>query len=85
MPRIIQLQNPDLSGWQRIPSQTPALPTVVHGNNPDIEAQNIPSRSPYMRAAMPVQASTSDAFIRQLYGGPNVPTYRILPGKGTGR
>jgi hypothetical protein len=80
MPTIIQLRNPDLSNWKPVaPSES--LGTTVTASNPGITSQNVPTRSPFMKAPMPIQASTADAFVRQLYGGPNVPTFRVLPVK----
>jgi hypothetical protein len=83
MPRLNQLRNPNLDDWQLVPPTPtrPAETTPSAPANPEVNLQPLPSRSPMMRAPMPIAASTADAFARQFYGGPNVPSWRILPAK----
>jgi hypothetical protein len=80
MPTLKQSSAVNMAGWQPVvaspsgsqPAKTaPATPT-----DPRI------TRDPRMLASMPLMASTGDAFYRQFYGGPNVPTFRILPVNG---
>jgi hypothetical protein len=78
MPTLKQASNANMKGWQPVPApppqavQKPTLPNPL----------NNPQRLPTMLSSMPLMASTADAFIRQFYGGTNVPKYRILPAGG---
>jgi hypothetical protein len=74
MPPIRQSGNPSLRGWQRAP-QTPQKEAQTP---PPVAA---PTRSALMLAAMPLMASTADAFTRQFYSQSNLPSQRILPAK----
>ena len=77
MPSVKASVRPNLRGWTPTPStpagggDRPAAPTP-----PDLT-----ERSPYMRASMPLMASTGDAFARQFYAQNGLPQQRILPAK----
>jgi len=80
MPTLKQSSAVNMSGWQPVAPEAanrqsdktaPAAPT-----DPRI------ARDRNMLASMPLMASTGDAFYRQFYGGPNLPTFRILPVQG---
>lgn len=78
MPSIKASSRPNLRGWQ--PSQlAPAGDTPKHNAPTEPDPTE---RSPYMRASMPLMASTGDAFARQFYSKTGLPSQRILP---TGR
>jgi hypothetical protein len=76
MPNINQLRNPDMNGWTPVQMAQASTPSM-----PEIDRISNPNRSPFMRASMPLAASTNDALDRQFYNGASVPTYRILPAK----
>ena len=69
-----QAARTNMQGWE----PAPAKPSQPRPNPPE---PNTSMRNPNMLAAMPLMASTGDAFQRQFYGGANVPSYRILPAK----
>lgn len=75
MPRIRQSANVDLQGYTQVQSQ-PVTAAAVSST------LNAITRSPFMHAAMPLMASTSDSFTRQFYGQDSIPQQRILPAKG---
>jgi hypothetical protein len=81
MPPLKQSRNVNTDGWQPATPQTPVQPPARF----PVPALSDPTtRSPFMHAAMPLGASTADAFQRQFYGGPGLPTSRILPGRKGG-
>jgi hypothetical protein len=69
-----------MAGWTQ-------LTTPANGHTPTpspVEAhETVLLRSPLMHAAMPLMASTADAFVRQFYSTGNLPQNRILPAKKT--
>lgn len=73
MTTLRQSSNPNMEGWQPV---TPETQPITPQSAPDDPRTQ---RNPMMHAPMPVLASTSDALTRQFYGGPNLPTFRILP------
>lgn len=75
MPSIKASARVNLRGWQPAPNNPSPTPPAL----PSYTTAAIPSRSPYMRASMPLMASTSDSFTRQFYSASNVPQQRILP------
>jgi hypothetical protein len=79
MPTLKQSSAVNMSGWQPIAPQAAASQTKTA---PAAPTDPRITRDPRMLASMPLMASTGDAFYRQFYGGPNLPTYRILPTKG---
>jgi hypothetical protein len=79
MPTLKQSSAVNMAGWQPVAPATssqPAKTAPAAPTDPRI------MRDPRMLASMPLMASTGDAFYRQFYGGPNLPTFRILPVKG---
>jgi hypothetical protein len=74
MPPVRQSVIRNLKGWQ--PVQNP-IASPVKSAPPTLP--NVPSRSPFMHASMPLVASTLDSFTRQFYNGSTVPQTRILP------
>lgn len=80
MPTLKQSSAVNMAGWRPVAPQAassqPAKTAPAAPTDPRIV------RNPYMLASMPLMASTGDAFYRQFYGGPNIPTYRILPVQG---
>lgn len=75
MPSIRASSRVNLRGWQPASNTLPTTPPA----RPSPTTEPTPSRSPYMRAAMPLMASTSDSFTRQFYSGSNVPQQRLMP------
>lgn len=78
MPAVRSSTPTSLQGWVPVASQTPPTQPVS-----SVESNPYP-RSTMMRAAMPIMASTNDAFVRQYYGQQNIPQQRILPAKKSG-
>lgn len=76
MPSIKASSRPNLRGWQ--PAQNPSTGTAQAAIPPEPDPT---ARSPYMRASMPLMASTGDAFARQFYANNGLPSQRILPAK----
>lgn len=74
MASLRQAARADMTGYIPAPSQPVPIPS-----RPPEPSTSV--RNPNMLAAMPLMATTADAFQRQFYGGANVPTYRILPAK----
>lgn len=72
MPTLKQSRNVDLTQTIPLPPQAPKTTTP-----PPLEDRE--ARRPNMEAAMPLMASTGDAFQRQFYGAGSNPSYRILP------
>ena len=72
MPTLKQSRNVDLTQTIPLPPQAPQMSTPAPPEDRE-------SRRPNMSAAMPLMASTSDAFLRQFYGAGSTPSYRILP------
>lgn len=72
MPTIRQSRNVDISDTDSLPAAT-----IQRRTPPPPEDREV--RRPNMQAAMPLSASTGDAFARQFYGAGTVPSYRILP------
>jgi hypothetical protein len=81
MPSLRQSRNVNPEGWQQT-APTPAPQAPARFPVPTLSDPT--TRSPFMHAAMPLAASTADAFQRQFYGGPGIPTSRILPGRKVG-
>lgn len=83
MPTLKQSSAVNMAGWQPVASSAtssqPAKTAPAAPSDPHV------TRDPRMLASMPLMASTGDAFYRQFYGGPNVPTFRILPVRGGGQ
>ncbi len=79
MPSMKQLSGADMSGWTPVDSSQsgPQPPSIWSDSNPI----NNPNRSPFMRASMPLAATTNDALGRQYYNGAPVPLYRVLPSR----
>jgi hypothetical protein len=78
MPTLKQSSAVNMAGWQ----PTTPKPSIQTKTSPAAPTDPRTVRNPHMLASMPLMASTGDAFYRQFYGGPNLPTYRILPTKG---
>jgi hypothetical protein len=76
MPSIRASAKVNTQGWEPAPQAADTAPNTATAQAPDPTA-----RSPFMLAAMPLMASTGDAFARQFYGGANLPQQRILPAK----
>ena len=77
MPSIRASARPNLRGWQ--PTQNGPSGEPPRGNIPP--QPDPTARSPFMSAAMPLMASTGDAFARQFYANNGLPQQRILPAK----
>lgn len=75
-PSIRASARPNLRGWQ--PAQDPSTVDTAKTIPPEPDPTE---RSPYMRASMPLMASTGDAFARQFYAKNGLPQQRILPAK----
>lgn len=74
MPTLKQSSAVNMAGWQPVaPRAASSQPAKTAPSDPSTQ------RNPHMLASMPLVASTNDALTRQFYGGPNVPTFRILP------
>jgi len=80
MPSIRASARPNMRGWQ--PAQNAPAGEDKTGNPPPEPDPN--ARSPFMRASMPLMASTGDAFARQFYAQNGLPQQRILPAKRGG-
>lgn len=79
MPSVKSSARPNLRGWQ-LTQNIPA-----GGEKRAAPAEPDPTaRSPFMRASMPLMASTGDAFQRQFYTQNGLPQQRILPAKSKG-
>lgn len=76
MPSVRASSRPNTGGWQ--PLQNASAGGAQRGNMPEPDPT---ARSPYMRASMPLMASTGDAFARQFYAQNGLPSQRILPAK----
>ena len=72
MPTLKQSRNVDLT-------QTITVTPQTSQNNTPPPTEDREARRPNMEAAMPLMASTADAFQRQFYGAGTNPSYRILP------
>ena len=79
MPTIRNSRRPSLRGWQQV--QTPLPQVSVQPSAQPTEPK--PARSPFMRASMPLIASTSDALAKQFYSPTGIPQNRILPAQGS--
>jgi hypothetical protein len=79
MPSIRASARVDLKGWQ--PAQNVPAGDGMKAIPPEPDPT---ARSPYMRASMPLMASTGDAFARQFYTQNGLPQQRILPAKRGG-
>lgn len=77
MPPVKASARPNLEGWKPLEN----TPSGQAQNTTPAPEQNPLARSPFMHAAMPLMASTADAFTRQFYGKGNLPSQRILPAK----
>ena len=77
MPSIRQSQQVNMDGWTQNTAETPRTSAPLPESDPQ-------AKSPFMHAAMPLMASTGDAFARQFYGGGNLPSFRTLPFKRGG-
>ena len=77
MTTLRQRANIDMSNYAPAPAR-------AQETNPQPPEDPTSSRNPMMLAAMPLAASTGDAFQRQFYGGTNIPTTRILPARNGG-
>lgn len=77
MPSVRASSRPDLRGWQQA-QITPSGEPERHNPPPPPDPL---ARSPFMRASMPLMASTADAFSRQFYSENGLPSQRILPAK----
>jgi len=79
MPSVRASARVNLKGWQ------PAAGTLATDDQKAILPEPDPTeRSPFMRASMPLMASTGDAFARQFYVKNGLPQQRILPAKRGG-
>jgi hypothetical protein len=76
MPSISASARPILRGWK--PAENPVAEPGKYNPPPEPDPTE---RSPYMRASMPLMASTGDAFARQFYAKNGLPQQRILPAK----
>ena len=74
MPSLRQSASVSMDGWEPLPA-----PIVTRTHSESVAATA--SKNPNMLAPMPTSASTADAFQRQFYGGANLPSFRILPGR----
>jgi hypothetical protein len=72
MTTLRQSSNVNMDGWEPVTPQTQPQPRSA-----PVDPRTL--RNPQMLAPMPLLASSLDALSRQFYGGPNLPTYRILP------
>lgn len=80
MPSIKASGRVNTKGWQPVQPASAGDAQRAIPPEPDPTA-----RSPFMRASMPLMASTGDAFQRQFYAQNGLPQQRILPAKrGTG-
>jgi hypothetical protein len=80
MPSIKASAKPSLKGWE--PAQNASAEGGKKATPPP--EPDPTARSPFMRASMPLMASTGDAFARQFYAQNGLPSYRILPAKRGG-
>lgn len=76
MPSVRASARPNTAGWQPLQTSAPGPQNATPPAQPDPTARN-----PFMRASMPLMASTGDAFARQFYAQNGLPSQRILPAK----
>lgn len=70
----------DMTAYTR-QDNTPAAAPADQPSVPPNWPPQMPNRVTFMLASMPLMSAGGDALQRQFYGGPNVPSYRILPAK----